>query len=111
MPEYINPNTAELDEDHVRTALNFLIAIEPVPPPTSREEYEAATGPYRQQIAAAMATIRAFAAGTVPMTLERMQADYYGFTNDPRYLVSEEVSAVVRGVLNDAWTGVGPWRR
>ena len=48
MPEYIVPDTSELDEDHVRSALDFLIAVEPDPPPESREEYKAATKPYRQ---------------------------------------------------------------
>jgi hypothetical protein len=85
LPEYIVPDTSELDEDHVRSALDFLIAVEPDPPPESREGYEAATEPYRQQIAAAMATLRAFAEQTQPMTSEQMQADYYGFTNDPRW--------------------------
>ena len=111
MPEYIVPDTSELDEDHVRSALDFLIAVEPDPPPESREGYEAATEPCRRQIAAAMATLRAFAEQTQPMTLEQMQADYYGFTNDPRYLVSSDVSAIVRGALSEAWNGVGPWRR
>jgi hypothetical protein len=85
LPEYIVPDTSELDEDHVRSALDFLIAVEPDPPPESREGYAAATGPYRQQIAAAMATLRAFAEQTQPMTLEQMQVDDYGFTNDPRW--------------------------
>jgi hypothetical protein len=111
LPKYITPTTTEIDEDHVRNALDFLIAVEPVPPPASRQEYEAATGLYRRQVAAAMATIRAFVLGAAPRTLDRMQIDYYGFTNDPRYLVSEEVSTVVRGALDEAWNGVGPWRR
>jgi hypothetical protein len=111
LPEHIVPDTSELDEDHVRSALDFLIAGEPDPPPESRKGYETATEPYRQQIAAAMATLRAFAEQTQPMTLEQMQADYYGFTNDPRYLVSSDVSAIVRGALSEAWDGVGPWRR
>jgi hypothetical protein len=45
------------------------------------------------------------------MTLEQMQVDCYRFTNDPRYLVSSDVSAIVRGALSEAWNGVGPWRR
>jgi hypothetical protein len=111
VPEYIAPNTSELNEEHVRSALDFLIAVEPDPPPESREEYEAATEPYRQQTATAMATLRSFADQTQPMTLDQMQADYYGFTNDPRYLVSSDVLAIVCGALSEAWTGVGPWRR
>jgi hypothetical protein len=58
-----------------------------------------------------MAILRGFAEQSRPMTLEQMQADYYGFTNDPRYLVSPSVAAVVQAALNDAWSGVGPWRR
>jgi len=111
VPEQVTPNTSELNENHVRAALDFLIAVEPVPPSATRDDYEAATMPYRQQIAAAMATLRCFAEQATPMKLERMQADYYGFINDSRYLVSDNVSAVVRGALNEAWNGVGPWRR
>jgi hypothetical protein len=111
LPEYITPDASEFDEDHVRAALDFLIAVEPVPPPESREEYKALTAPYRAQIAAAMATLRSFAEQTQPMTLERMRADYYGFTNDPRYLVTSDVAAVAQGALNEAWNGMGPWRR
>ena len=108
---YIPRATSELDENHVRAALNFLISVEPDPPSESRGAYEAATEPYRQQIFAAMATLRSFAEQTRPRTLEQMQIDYYGFVNHPRYLVSPEVSDVVRGALNEAWHGVGPWRR
>lgn len=108
---YTPPDTHELDKGHVRTALDFLVSIEPDPPPKSREEYEAATRLSREQVAVAMATLRKFAQQTQPMTLDQMQADFYGFTNDPRYLVSSNVSAVVRGCLNEAWDGVGPWRR
>jgi hypothetical protein len=111
VPEYIAPDTSELNEDHVRSALDFLIAVEPDPPPESREEHEAATEPDHQLIVAAMATLRSFADQTQPRTLDQMQADYYGFTNDPRYLVSFDVLAIVRGALGEAWNGVGPWRR
>jgi hypothetical protein len=111
MPAYVAPNTTELDEDHVRSALNFLIAIEPDPPSETREEYEAAIQPYRQDIAAAISTLRLFVTRTPPMTLEQMQRDYYGFTNDPRYLRSSQVSSIVRGALDEAWNGVGEWRR
>jgi hypothetical protein len=111
LPEFFTPDTSELDEDHVRAALDFLIAVEPEPPPESREEYEELIEPYREQIAAAMATLRGFAEQTRSMTLEQLQADYYGFTNGPRYLVSANVAAVVQGALNEAWSGAGPWRR
>ncbi len=67
MPHYTTPATSELTEDHVRSALDFLIRVEPDPPAGSREEYEAATQPYREQIAAAMATLRAFAQRPHPM--------------------------------------------
>ena len=111
MLEYIAPDTSQLNQDHVRAALDFLIAVEPDPPPGSREEHEAATKPYRQQIAGAMATLRSFAERAQPMDVDEMRADYYGFTNDPCYLVSPDVLAIVRGALDEAWNGVGPWRR
>jgi hypothetical protein len=106
---YTAPETSEIDEDHVRCALNYLISIEPNPPPESREAYDAATRPYRQQIAAAMATLRKYAEQV--RTLEQMQLEYYGFTNDPRYLVSPQVSSIVCGALNEAWHGIGQWQR
>jgi len=109
LPGYIAPETSEIDEDHVRCALNYLISIEPNPPPESREAYDAATRPYRQQIAAAMATLRKYAEPV--RTLEQMQLEYYGFTNDLRYLVSPEVSSIVCGALNEAWHGIGQWQR
>jgi hypothetical protein len=109
LPGYIAPETPEIDEDHVRCALNYLISIEPNPPPESREAYDAATRPYRQQIATAMATLRKYAEPV--RTLEQMQLEYYGFTNDPRYLVSPEVSSIVCGALNEAWHGIGQWQR
>jgi hypothetical protein len=109
LPGYIAPETSEIDEDHVRCALNYLISIEPNPPPESREAYDAATRPYRQQITAAMATLRKYAESV--RTLEQMQLEYYEFTNDPRYLVSPEVSSIVCGALNEAWNGIGQWQR
>ena len=109
--DYVAPESSELNEDHVRAALDFLVAVEPKPAPESRDEYEGLTRPHRGQIVAAMTTLRSFAEQAKPVTLEQMQSDYYGFTNDPRYLVSSGVSAIVRGSLNDAWDGVGPWRR
>ena len=111
MPTYVAPDTPELDEDHVRSALDFLISVEPDPPPDSREEYEAATRPYRGQIKTAMATLRGFAVRTPPQTPKQMQRDYYGFTNDPHYLRSPQVSSIVRGALDEAWNGVGAWQR
>jgi hypothetical protein len=111
MAGYVAPDTSELDEDHVHSALDFLIAIEPDPPSETRKGYEAAIRPYQKDIAAAVATLRLFVIRTPPMTLEQMQRDYYGFTNDPRYLRSSQVSSIVRGALDEAWNGVGEWRR
>ena len=111
MPTYAAPDTPELDEDHVRSALDFLISVEPDPPSDSREEYEAATKSYRVQIKTAMATLRRFAVRTPPLTLEQMQRNFYGFSNDPHYLRLPQVSSIVRGALDEAWNGVGAWQR
>jgi hypothetical protein len=111
MPAYVAPETSELDEDHVRCALDFLIAIEPDPPSEAREEYEAAIRPFQKDIAAAVATLRSFVIRTPPMTVGQMQRDYYGFTNDPCYLRSSQVSSIVRGALDEAWNCIGEWRR
>ena len=110
-PIYVEPSTDELTEDHVRQALDFLVVIEPVPMAASSEEYQAAIAPYRLEVAEAITTMRRFVAQTTPMTLQQMQDEYYGFTNDPRYRTSQEVSSVVASALNQAWHGIGPWRR
>ncbi len=49
---------------------------------------------YCDEIATATRTLRRFAEQAQPQTLEEMQATYYGFTNDPRYLKTAEMSAV-----------------
>ena len=110
-PSYHRPPEGLLTEKDVREALDFLVAVEPDPPSASREDYEAAIARFRPQVERAMATLRAFALQAQPLTLERMQAAYYGFANDPRYLASAAVSSIVTGSLNEAWNGVGPWRR
>ena len=111
-PDYLGPEAPlVLKEDDLFAALDFLIAIEPDPPASSREEHEAATARYRPQIDLAIATLRRFAEQTVPLTLEQLQRDYYATTNHPRYLTSATVSAIVTGALNEAWDGVGPWQR
>ena len=109
--EYHEPHERLLTAKDVRDALDFLVAVEPDPPLSSREEYEAAIMPFRPQVKRAMATLQGFALQAQPLTLERMQSAYYGFANDPRYLASALVSSVVTGSLNQAWNGVGPWRR
>lgn len=110
-PTYTAPTDDHMHEGHVEAALDFLVAIERDPQPDSIDEYRAAMAPYQEQIAAAMATLRRFAEETTPMSLEQLQRDYYGFTNNPRYLTSPLTSAVVCSALNQAWHGVGPWRK
>ena len=109
-PSYTAPEHA-LTEDHVREALDFLVAIEPDPPSDTREQYLAAVAPPLQESAAALATLRRFAKQAWPMTLEQMQALYYRFTRDTRYMRSAVACSVVTTVLNQAWNGVGPWQR
>jgi hypothetical protein len=111
MPNYVPPEVVPLNEGHVRDALDFLVAIEPSPTPDTREAYEAATEPYRYQAAAAIATIRRFAEQSSPQSLQQMQAQYYAFTNDRRYLTTAEASAVVTDAINRAWHGIDVWRR
>ncbi len=112
MPEYLGAREQPfVTEDDLFEALDFLIAVEPDPPASSREEHEAATAQYRLRIDLPMATIRRFAEQTVPLTLEQLRRDYYATTNHPRYLTSPTVSAIVTGPLNEAWDGVGLWRR
>ena len=110
MVEYHGPQDEFLTEDDVYEALDFLVAVEPRPAPPTYEDYERQLAPYKVKVDLAMHTLRRYAEQTDPMTLEQMQRDYYSFTNDPRYLTSGEVSAVVTGSLKAAWKGVGPWR-
>jgi hypothetical protein len=108
---YDGPGDPEaVTESDVHRALGFLIAIEP-DEVSSREEYDAATARYRDQIDAAVRTLRRFAEQIEPKSIETMRAAYYGFTNGPAYLRTSLVSAVVTSALNEAWEGVGPWRR
>lgn len=104
------PDETVIAKDDVHAALEFLIRIEPATV-NSKAEYQAATAPFRDQIAAAMATLRRFGTQVVPGELESMQTVYYGFTNAPRYLRSSIVSSVVTTALTQAWHEVGPWRR
>jgi hypothetical protein len=105
------PPESELTEDDVRIALDFLVAVEPDPQPATREEYAASSLAHKPRIDRAMETLQCFAQQGQPASLEQMQLEYYGFTNDPRYLTSPLVASVVAAALNAAWHGVGPWRR
>jgi hypothetical protein len=110
-PDTIDRSKAVPDEDDVFAALDYLVSIEPDPPPATHADWKAALAAYETQIARALATLRTFAEQTDPLTLEEMQRRYYGFVNDPRYLVSSYVQGTVIGYLNKAWHGVGPWQR
>lgn len=104
-------STTTISEDDVRTALAFLIAIEPDPlAAEDPEEYEALMEPHAEAASAAIRTIRRFAEAVRPRTLQALQNAYYGFSNDPRHLVSSEASGVVISALREAFEGVGPWR-
>jgi hypothetical protein len=43
--------------------------------------------------------------------LEELQREYVMLTTLPRYTASRRASIVVAGALDQAWHGVGPWRR
>jgi len=105
-PPYTGPRFGEgIDEEDVHAALEFLVAIEPpLGSVNTRAEYEAATISRRDEI-------KAFAEESQPADLATMRRDYFGFTNDARYTGSRKALAVVTGALNEAWHGVGLWRR
>ena len=111
MPEYHPPTHDELDETHVCAALDFLVAVEPYPQAESREEYESAIAPFKRQIAQAMATLRKFGEQTSPLTLEQLHREYIMLVTLPRYATSPHALSVVTSALQEAWHGVGPWRR
>lgn len=100
-----------VSEDQVHAALDTLVALEPDPDSIqSSEDYHAAMAPHAAKIDTAMKTIRRFAEEGQPSTLEQMQRDYYGFTNNPRHLQNRLASGVVTSALRDAWDGIGPWK-
>jgi len=111
IPEYIDFSEGFPTEAHVLSALDFLVSIEPDPQPQTLAEYKAALAPYAARIARAVAVLRSFAEQMQPATLEAMQAQYYAFTSDKRYLTSPAVTGTAIAYLNEAWNGVGPWRR
>jgi len=116
-PTYAGPaDSNAVDEDDVHEALEYLIAIEPDPDDDdldidTSEDYEASMARFLPGIRCAMATLRAFAAQRQPQDLIAMRERYYEFTNDDRYLETEEIVGVVRSALSEAWDGIGPWRR
>lgn len=110
-PDYLDPDEGATTEAHVLSALDFLVSIEPDPQPQTQAEYEAALAPYEARIARAVAVLRSFAEQMQPATLEEMQAQYYTLANDKRYLTSPAVTGAAIAYLNEAWNGVGPWRR
>jgi hypothetical protein len=109
--KYVDPDNGTTTEAHVLSALDFLVSIEPDPQPQTLAEYKAALTPYEARISRALAVLRSFAEQMQPANLEEMQARYYSFTNDKRYLTSPAVTGAAIAYLNEAWTGVGPWRR
>ena len=107
---------ARITEEEVHRALAFLIAIEPDPDDDTLDDldeaaYDALMEANVARGEAATTVLRRYAEQRQPEALETMQAAYYGFTNDPRYLVSAYVSAVVTSALGRAWDAVGSWRR
>jgi len=110
-PEYVDPDEGTMTEAHVFSALDFLVSIEPDPQPQTLAAYKARLAPYEAQIARAVAVLRSFAEQMQPATLEEMQAQYYTFTSDKRYLTSPAVTSIAIAYLNEAWNSVGPWRR
>jgi hypothetical protein len=112
-PTYAGPaNPTAVGEDDVHEALEYLIDIEPDSDDDeidTPEDYEAYMAQFQPDITRAMATLRAFAAQRQPQDLTAMRETYYAFTNDDRYLETEEMAGVVRSVLSDAWDGIGRW--
>ena len=106
---YVGPDHPHfITERDVRSALDFLIAVEPRQA-SSMAEYDAALAPRRTEVDAAMGTLRGFAEQTDPLTLEALQLTYALLVAEPAYQAPGR-SAVVRGALRQAWNGVGPWR-
>jgi len=109
--EYIDLSHGFPDEDDVHDALEFLVSIEPYPPPPAYEQYKAAIAPYETQIDRALGTLCTYASQLQPATLEEMRERFNAIANDPRYLESPYIAATVTAYLNEAFDGLGPWQR
>lgn len=115
IPMYAGPtDPTAVGDDDVHEALEYLIGIEPDPDDDdidTSEDYEAYMARFLPDITRAMATLRAFAAQRQLQDLTAMRENYYEFTNDDRYLETEDAVGVVRSALSEAWDGIGPWRK
>ncbi len=115
--DYTAPSeTVRLTEEDVHAALAFVVAIEPDPDDEAFDDlgddaYEAMMRASASKGDEAIRTLRRYALQRQPESLPAMQTAYHGFTNDPRYLESAHISAVVTSSLNQAWNGVGLWQR
>jgi len=109
--EYIDFSEGVPDEEDAHDALDFLVSVEPDPPPPTYEQYKAAIAPYETQIAHALGTLRTYAGQLQPATLEVMREQFHALANDQRYLTSPYIAATVTAYLNEAWDGIGSWQR
>lgn len=95
----------------VTQALSALIAIEPDPAdPEGPAKYRAALAARADEVAASRAKLKDYAVQQ-PGDLESLQKAFYAVSNLPIFVNNHVASAVVRAELNDAFAGVGDWRR
>lgn len=91
-------------------AIDFFISIEPQPGiENGREEYESNLVRYKKEIELANSAIRNYAKQISPLTIEKMQDEFYSFTNSEKYLQSMIHCSVASSVLSTNWNRVGPW--
>lgn len=95
----------------VTQALAVLFAIEPDPAdPEGPAKYRAALVARADEVAASRATLKKFATQQ-QSDLASLQKAFYSVSNLPIFANNHVAAAVARAELNDAFAGVGEWRR
>ena len=78
--------------------------------PDADRLYEVNTKKWEVALKKGIAIIHRYGAQIEPKTLERLQEEFYSFTNSDRYLVSRTSVSVARTVLDQAFDGLNGWR-
>jgi hypothetical protein len=99
-------NGGMVDRDMVEAALDFYILIEP----DSFGRGGGDTAKFTKEINNARRMIRRYGELVMPLTLEKLQDQFYSFSNSDKYRYSRETISVVRTVISSAWEGLAGWR-
>lgn len=94
----------------VEAVLDFNILLEPDPMDQDGErKYKVNTLVWDDTIKKGHLIIRAYGRLLEPATLDRLQTEFYSFTNSLKYRKSPLTISVARTVLDQAWNGMNGW--